>query len=146
MTPQPQVVVQSQPAQNHRRRRAGEMAGGGAAECAAVCCCCPCAVLNFLVLAVYKVPAGLLRKAVRRRPRRLVKNGANGKKNDVVLLQPQRSSSATGTTMLEEHLAKDSATEKLPEAVALENDMWARFGGTGFWRSESQRANLTAHR
>nr|GMD03079.1 uncharacterized protein LOC109191620 [Ipomoea batatas] len=48
-------------------RPVGEFAGGTAAGCAMVCCCCPCAVLDFLVFAFYRVPVGLCRKAWRRR-------------------------------------------------------------------------------
>ncbi|KAK3020144.1 hypothetical protein RJ639_003252 [Escallonia herrerae] len=59
------------PAKDGRNRdRIGEVAGGTAAECAAVCFCCPCAVVNLLVLAVYRVPVGLCRKAWRRRKRK----------------------------------------------------------------------------
>nr|GLL45002.1 uncharacterized protein LOC109191620 [Ipomoea trifida] len=39
-------------------RPVGEFAGGTAAECAMVCCC-PCAVLDFLVFAFYRVPVGI---------------------------------------------------------------------------------------
>nr|GLL37350.1 uncharacterized protein LOC109173786 [Ipomoea trifida] len=46
-------------------RPVGEFAGGTAAECAMVCCC-PCAVLDFLVFAFYRVPVGMCRKAWRR--------------------------------------------------------------------------------
>lgn len=139
-----QVIVVSKPPAHRRLRRVGEVAGGGAADCAAVCCCCPCAVLNLVVLAVYKVPAGLFRKAMRKRQRRSL---AANKKNNVVLLQPQRSSGvdlaealpvSAGPKVLEDRLEAEGAAEK-PEAVALEKEMWARFAGTGFWRSESQR-------
>jgi len=122
------------------------MAGGAAAECTAVCCCCPCAVLNFIVLAVYRVPAGLFRKALHRRRRRLMKNGVSVKKNDVVLLQPQGSSSVDGNSdfrvdslSLEERFEKDRSADEKSEEVTLEKEMWARFAGTGFWRSDSQR-------
>ncbi|KAJ1393802.1 hypothetical protein SESBI_34686 [Sesbania bispinosa] len=143
----PQVIVRSQPAKRPQRRRVGEMAGGATAECAAVCCCCPCAVLNFVVLAVYTVPKGLVRKAAHRRRCRLMKNGVNCKKNGVVMLQQQSavaSDIATSPTVpLEDYLAKERAAEENSEAVALEIEMWARFAGTGFWRSESQREPIT---
>ncbi|XP_027347578.1 uncharacterized protein LOC113858964 [Abrus precatorius] len=133
-----QVVVVSQPAHSHRRRGVGEMTGAAAAECAAVCCCCPCTVLNLVVLAVYTVPKGLFRKAMDKRRRRLI---SNSKKNEVVLLQRQRSSSTVSTDIPSEEAyfaTEPAAAEKL-ESVALEKEMWARFAGTGFWRSESQR-------
>ncbi|KAF2322408.1 hypothetical protein GH714_014752 [Hevea brasiliensis] len=44
-------------------KRFGEVAGGTAAECTAVCCCCPCTVMNILVLAIYKMPACICRRA-----------------------------------------------------------------------------------
>ncbi|XP_019453805.1 PREDICTED: uncharacterized protein LOC109355230 isoform X2 [Lupinus angustifolius] len=117
-----------------RTRRVGEMAGGTAAECAAVCCCCPCAMVHFAVLALYTVPKGLLKKAVMKkrskRQRSLEestnKNKNKNKNNNVVVF--------VGPTLLEEYMAKE-----VTEAVALENEMWTRFAGTGFWRSESQR-------
>ncbi|GFQ07771.1 hypothetical protein PHJA_002921100, partial [Phtheirospermum japonicum] len=59
-----------------RNSRFAEVAGGTAAECAAVCCCCPCGLVDLLVLAVYKLPAGLCPEgAEKKRPRRLVKMG-----------------------------------------------------------------------
>ncbi|WMV56243.1 hypothetical protein MTR67_049628 [Solanum verrucosum] len=45
-----------------------------------VCCCCPCTVLHFLLLALYKVPTGLCRKAWRNKKRKKVlkkKNNIN---------------------------------------------------------------------
>ena len=137
------VLIHPQPTHRRQRRGAGEMAGGAAAECTAVCCCCPCAVLNVLVLTLYSLPTGLFRKAVRRRRRRLTQNGVNEKKNDIVILHPQRSSSVVGNELrvdsLEDHVVKDRAVEKKSEEIALEKEMWARFAGTGFWRSDSQR-------
>ncbi|KAF7823160.1 outer envelope protein 61-like [Senna tora] len=63
-------VRSRQPLLNHasperrNRRGAGELAGGTAAECTAIVCCFPCTVMNIVVLAVYKVPAGLCKKAM----------------------------------------------------------------------------------
>ncbi|KAL0370244.1 UNVERIFIED_CONTAM: hypothetical protein Sangu_0342500 [Sesamum angustifolium] len=48
---------------NGRWSRIGETAG----ECAAVCCCCPCGMVHLLILAVYRLPAGLWRKKKRER-------------------------------------------------------------------------------
>jgi len=140
------ALTHSRPTPRGKRRGVGETVGSAAAECAAVCCCCPCTVLNVVVLAVYSVPTALFRKAVHRRRRRLMKNNnVNVKKNnvnDVVLLQSQRSSSVAGNDIkidsLEEHFVKDRAAEEKSKEVALEKEMWARFAGTGFWRSDSQ--------
>ncbi|CAL5211686.1 unnamed protein product [Lathyrus oleraceus] len=140
-----QILIRPQPSKRRKRRGAGEVAGGAAAECTAVCCCCPCAILDLVVLAVYRVPAGLFRKALNRRRRHIKKNGVSVKKNDVVLLQPQRSSSGAGNDFridsisLQERLEKDRSADEKSEEVTLEKEMWARFAGTGFWRSDSQR-------
>ncbi|KAK9058732.1 hypothetical protein SSX86_023574 [Deinandra increscens subsp. villosa] len=63
--PQPLLEVH-QPSKN----RFAEFAGGATAECAVVCCCIPLSLVNLFVLAVYGVPAGLFRKALRRKRRR----------------------------------------------------------------------------
>ncbi|EOA29516.1 hypothetical protein CARUB_v10014493mg [Capsella rubella] len=53
-----------------------EFCGGTTASCAAVWCCCPCGLVNLLVLAIYKVPKGICRRAIRsRRRKQLVKSG-----------------------------------------------------------------------
>ncbi|XP_062082502.1 uncharacterized protein LOC133788882 [Humulus lupulus] len=129
------------------KRRIGEMAGGTAAECAAVCCCFPCALMNLLVLAVYKVPAGLCRKAwaKRKKRQRLAKMG----------LLPQRPSGPGGLARdeLEAEIkrVKDAALEQdkinggggnqgaTSTIDLLEEEMWERFYGSGFWRSPSQK-------
>ncbi|XP_076881055.1 uncharacterized protein LOC143529065 [Bidens hawaiensis] len=108
-------------------RRFAEVAGGTTAECAAVICCFPCTVVNIIVLAVYKVPAGLCRKALRKRRRRRMLIGG-----DV---------SVDGTEFAI-HPAELLAVKALTvdeEFVELENEMWETFYGTGFWRSLSQR-------
>ncbi|KAF4371048.1 hypothetical protein CsatB_028424 [Cannabis sativa] len=131
------------------KRRIGELAGGTAAECAAVCCCFPCALMNLLVLAVYKVPAGLCRKAwaKRKKRQRLAKMG----------LLPQRPSGPSGLTRdeLEAEIkrVKEASLEQdkingggsnqgaTSTVDLLEEEMWERFYGAGFWRSPSQREN-----
>lgn len=135
-------------------RRAGEVAGGATAECAAVFCCVPCAVMDLVVLAAYKVPAGLLKKAMGKKNRRRLQK--KKRRGDVLLRQQQvhvqlqaqqqnrqngvvAEGKKVGPTLLEEHLAKDAA--KKSESVELEEEMWAQFNGTGFWRSTSQRLN-----
>ncbi|XP_057752081.1 uncharacterized protein LOC130970112 [Arachis stenosperma] len=128
-----QVIVVSNPPS--RRRRACEVAGGSAAECAAVVCCCPCAVINLAVLAIYRVPAGLVRKALHKKKRhRMLRDS----KNDVVLLRHQRSSGlAPSFDSLPVSVEPRPVEEK--EVWPMEKEMWARFAETGFWRSESQR-------
>ncbi|GMI71121.1 hypothetical protein like AT3G11690 [Hibiscus trionum] len=117
----------------------GEFCGGMTAECAAICCCCPCTIANLLVLAFYKVPVGLCRRALRlKRQRKLQKKG---------LLQPKNHRGHCGfddnselQICLENILPDVKTTEEEEKAVLeLEKEMWQRFYGTGFWRSSSQR-------
>ncbi|KAG9140839.1 hypothetical protein Leryth_010380 [Lithospermum erythrorhizon] len=114
-----------------------EVVGGTTADCAAVCCCCPCGLVNLIVLAVYKLPAGLYRKALRKKRRRkMIKNG-------VVLPPPVRSdepelifrSSSTPLAMV-------NAAINDKDVLALEEEMWGRFYSSGFWRSPSQRSEV----
>ncbi|XP_054813194.1 uncharacterized protein LOC129313812 [Prosopis cineraria] len=139
-----QLMPQSPPVVPRGKHRAGEIAGGTAAECAAVCCCCPCAVVNILVLAVYRVPAGLCKKAIRRRRRLRLQ-----KMKNKMYLQQQSSNNGNAIITLEQCLSEEMKTygiagtaekvEEGSEADELEKEMWARFQGTGFWRSSSRR-------
>lgn len=153
--PQPLLEVQH-PSNN----RFAEVAGGTTAECAAVCCCCPFAFMNLLVLAVYGVPAGLFRKAMRkRRRRRLLKKGLLFQGGDVADgdLSSHDRSSYDGGELLIHHAIRydvaelliDSPAERFmmkpmefdSDVIELENEMWDKFYGTGFWRSISQRVD-----
>ncbi|KAI3799439.1 hypothetical protein L1987_34737 [Smallanthus sonchifolius] len=120
--------------------RLAEVAGGTTAECAAVVCCCPCTVVHFIVLAVYKVPAGLYRKALKKkRRRRLLKKG--------LVIQNGRGRGDINSTA--HRISIDGASERFvtksidadDEFFELENEMWEKFYGTGFFRSLSQRVN-----
>ncbi|CAA3015826.1 Hypothetical predicted protein [Olea europaea subsp. europaea] len=122
-----------------RKVRLAELAGGTAAECAAVCCCCPCGLVNLLVLAVYKLPAGLCRKALRRkRRRRLIEQGllpprpCGCDENDLHV-RPI-SGPAAMVNALESNSDKD--------VIELEKEMWDKFYTAGFWRSSSQRSEM----
>ncbi|KAK8487198.1 hypothetical protein V6N13_009423 [Hibiscus sabdariffa] len=124
----------------------GEFCGGTTAGCAAICCCCPCSVANLLVLAFYKVPAGLWRRALRlKRRRKLRKKG---------LIQPKNHQGHCGNDdnselqiCLEDILPDVKATEEAEKAVLeLEKEMWQRFYGAGFWRSPSQREGESPRR
>lgn len=115
----------------------GEVCGGATAETAAVCCCVPFGIANFLVSAIYKIPAGLCRRAIRQRQRRkLLKKG---------LIQPWDHRGCEGGGGLQIHPVEElfpavngcEETEKA--ADELEKEMWERLYGTGFWRSPSQR-------
>lgn len=124
--------------------RVGEVVGGTAAECVAVVCCCPLSIANFLVLALYKVPAGLCRRMLRnRRRRRMIKEGqlqpklrqcccgccddVNGQR-----IHPMCVNDASDIKRL-------NSSEPDKEALALEKEMWDTFYSTGFWRSSSRR-------
>ncbi|OWM79018.1 uncharacterized protein LOC116195406 [Punica granatum] len=122
--------------------RFAEVAGGTTAECAAIWCCCPCGIMNLIVLAVYKVPAGLCRRALRRKRRqRLIKQGLLSPKGSRLSSRFEEREDAlvhpiTLSDLLE---ANKSAREVEMEVAQLEKEMWERFYGTGFWRSPSQR-------
>ncbi|KAI4334149.1 hypothetical protein L6164_018874 [Bauhinia variegata] len=146
-----QALLRSPAAINRRseprqRRGVGEMAGNAAAECTAVCCCCPCAVMDLVVLAIYKVPAGLCKKAIHKNKRHHTLKNENH--SHVVLIQRPCSNCSAGShgnmkTTLEEHLRKEANVAgngiEVAEYGDWEKEMWARFNGTGFWRSPSQR-------
>ncbi|EEF46529.1 conserved hypothetical protein [Ricinus communis] len=131
--------------EKHKKtKRVGEVAGGTAAECAAVCCCCPCALMNLLVLAIFKMPACLCKKAKKRRSLR--------KKRKQALLAPSGSNDLCIEKLEREVRAAvekqkgnggddgDDDHDGENEAVDLEKEMWDRFYATGFWRSPSQRS------
>ncbi|KAF6169935.1 hypothetical protein GIB67_034327 [Kingdonia uniflora] len=140
---QPLILQQPQEKTMHL----GEVAGGTAAECAAVCCCCPCGLMNLLVLAVYKLPAGICRKALKKKRKQKLKNTE-------VLLAPPRKRCTCGCDEMDvpmhpmmrpsdvdiglsEKSSDVGLSEK--EILELEKEMWDKFYSTGFWRSPSQR-------
>ncbi|KAI9153254.1 hypothetical protein LWI28_008443 [Acer negundo] len=124
-----------------------EVAGGTTAECAAICCCCPCGLMNLLVLAIYKVPAGLCRRALqKKRRKKLIKQG---------LLPIRRSRNKCRCGCVDDDMevelhpaplvssldinTKKEEDEAEKAVVELEKEMRDKFYGTGFWRSPSQR-------
>ncbi|KAK8685672.1 hypothetical protein V6N13_041670 [Hibiscus sabdariffa] len=119
----------------------GEFCGGTTAECAAICCCCPCSIANLLVLAFFKVPVGLFRRALRlKRRRKLQRKG---------LLEPKNRGHCGFDDNSESQICMEdvfpdvkSSEEAEKAALELEKEMWKRFYGTGFWRSPSQREEL----
>ncbi|XP_026381658.1 uncharacterized protein LOC113276290 [Papaver somniferum] len=142
-------------------KRFAEVAGGTAAECAAICCCCPCGIMNLLVLAVYKLPAGLCRKALKnKRIKRLKKNGIfqqqqQKKRCRCGCDEPDIQIHPLGVVSDEwgdedndtsgELISNKSGTIMLSagkEIQDLEIEMWDKFYSTGFWRSSSQRDDL----
>lgn len=149
--------------QHSSNNRFAEFAGGTTAECAAVCCCFPFGLVNLLVLAVYGVPAGLYRKALRKKRRRkLLKKGllveVRDTDGDVDESSNDRSScdgaelliyQAIGCNAEELLIGSPVAEERFVmkpmevdnDVIELENEMWDKFYGTGFWRSASQRVD-----
>jgi hypothetical protein len=120
----------------------GEVAGGTAAGCAAVCCCCPCTVINLLVLAVYKVPVSLCRKAKKRqrlrrkqKERSLLSRASSGLSRDEGWEKEAREIMEKGKCCDQHNHDPNGETD----AVDLEKEMWDQFYNTGFWRSPSQR-------
>ncbi|KAH6762109.1 hypothetical protein C2S52_019542 [Perilla frutescens var. hirtella] len=124
-----------------RRIRVAEVAGGATAECAAVCCCCPCGLVNLIVLAVYKVPAGLCRKALRKqRHRRLMKKGGMPRSCscDEEFFQLHSACSSSDSSLVGFGSLSDDS-----EVIELEKEMFDKFYGAGFWRSPSQKSDTS---
>ncbi|XP_068650746.1 uncharacterized protein [Aristolochia californica] len=110
-----------------------ETAGMTTAECAAVCCCWPCGLLDLVVTAVVKLPAGLCRRAIRNKQRkRRVKR---------LCALPRRHHDDD----LQIHPVDDMMIPWLPESSPsalvseFEKEMWTVFYNTGFWRNPSAR-------
>ncbi|KAF8006915.1 hypothetical protein BT93_K1035 [Corymbia citriodora subsp. variegata] len=132
--------------------RFAEVAGGTAAECAVVCCCCPCGIVNLILLAVYKVPAGLCRRVWRKtRRKRLIKKGllspkgrrlTCGCEEKELQIHPFTVNEAMAEMKSPAAVAADEEVDK--QVAQLEKEMWERFYGTGFWRSPSQREPQSA--
>ncbi|KAL8496239.1 hypothetical protein ACS0TY_020086 [Phlomoides rotata] len=117
-----------------RRSKMGETTG----DCAAVCCCCPCAMVHLIILAVYRFPRGLWRKKKRRRLLRKKRKMSseektNHKPNAVVGFFGGDAEWDWESTEEEEDCGGKN------DVVDWDNEMWSRFYGAGFWRSESQR-------
>ncbi|MCL7022937.1 hypothetical protein MKW94_024477 [Papaver nudicaule] len=147
-------------------KRFAEVAGRATAECAAICCCCPCGIMNLLVLAVYKLPAGLCRKALKHKKiKRLKKNGIFqqqqhkrrchcGCDDTDIQIHPLSVVHKGDVTsewgdednkLTSDLISNQTGTVMLSagkEIQDLEVEMWDKFYGTGFWRSPSQRDDL----
>ncbi|XP_039057444.1 uncharacterized protein LOC120200754 [Hibiscus syriacus] len=96
--------------------------GGATAECAAICCCCPLTIANFLVLAIYKIPAGLFRRALHRiRQRKLPEKGLNQRSHDGFHNEGFEIPAVDGV----EEIFGCVETEKA--ANELEKEMWQKF-------------------
>lgn len=141
-----------------------EIAGGKTAECAAILCCCPCGLLDLLILAVVRLPAGLCRKALRKRILRRRTKKAKLLESSSGLNSESDSgsgsgagsdgwSSAFGSSSDDEFVeftgfrgavmmvVGDPFPAKSPsaEVIELEEEVWSKFYNSGFWRSPSQK-------
>lgn len=138
----PSMIQRRQPllapdvSQLKKKQKFGEMAGGTAADCAAVWCCCPCAVMNLVVLAVYKVPAGLCRKAWSKQKKR--RRIARRKQVGGLLMGPSVGSLLDHRAQMED-LLEAMCTEDTESVLELEKEIWERFEGAGFWRSPTRK-------
>ncbi|CAD5183232.1 uncharacterized protein LOC135637991 [Musa acuminata AAA Group] len=123
--------------------RVTEAAGETVAECAAVLCCCPCGLANLFFVAAVKLPAGLVRRALRLRRKRRAGYGkvkAGILRTRVGSFDDDDFSIHHGTFFMAMG-AKEVWPAKAvsPELLQLEKEMTARFYSTGFWRSPSQK-------
>lgn len=121
-------------------KRVAEVAGGTTAECVAVVCCCPCGLVNLVVLAVVKLPAGLYRLAVRKRNKRRAMGKM--KKGAAVSAESKASGNNIGPAspgFSEAVAVQWPAKSPAAEVLEMEKEMWSQLFGTGFWRSPSQR-------
>ncbi|XAR60224.1 hypothetical protein NMG60_11033498 [Bertholletia excelsa] len=118
------------------KRGPGEVAGGATAECVAVVCCCPCTVVNMVILALYKVPTGLCRKAWKKR-----KNHRLQKKKSALQPTLWRSHSFNESDIdrderIHNLLTNDNGS---PSATTVDSEpeMLGQIYGGGFWRCPS---------
>jgi predicted aminopeptidase len=138
-----------------RQPRCGEVAAGTAAGCAAVCCCIPFAVVELVVLAAVRAPAALCRRTIRNQRNRRRAARARRMKEMEELILAGNASPRTVAAVRAKHAAlaaeeeqgwchwparpAAATAEEEVELVEAEKEVWARFHGTGFWRSPSQR-------
>lgn len=141
--------------QNKSSLKAGTRLGEAVGGTAAVCCCAPCAVANIVYLAIYKVPATLCIRALKKRKqhhRRRIQASAEvmfpakrrctcGCCDDIVGARVHPTCSDDDETY--RGVKSDSLgvqeEEEEKDVVELEKEMWNTFYETGFWRSSSQR-------
>ncbi|ESW17758.1 hypothetical protein PHAVU_007G265700 [Phaseolus vulgaris] len=155
------------PVVSHRRRsllrqsggfpgsgtRMGEAVGGTAA----VCCCFSFGLANMVYLAMYKLPASLYQKMLRRKRQRRLQSKKEGLEAaadaDAAASHVRRCTCGCcddimGAGRVYPLCSDDgvdvaavrrlSEAEKDPELLELEKKMWEMFYESGFWRSPSQ--------
>jgi len=121
-------------------RTCSEVAGGTAAGCAAVCCCFPCVMVEVVVLATVRAPAALCRRAARVRKAGRRRSASAGQATEIYeLLVDDAGVVEVDASAAEAAVALPvKPALELEETGELEKEVWARFYGTGFWRSPSQ--------
>lgn len=123
--------------------RFAECAGRTTAECAAICCCFPCGLLNLLVLAAVRLPAGICRRVIRKRIvlRRSKKKAAILRADSVKARWSveDESDSVEFAGMKVVKVVAGSLPWRSPaaEVVEMEEAVWSRFHHSGFWRTPS---------
>uniref|UniRef100_A0A5K0VGX8 Uncharacterized protein n=2 Tax=Nymphaea colorata TaxID=210225 RepID=A0A5K0VGX8_9MAGN len=139
MTPECGHRSESIPTSRRLKSRFAEVAGGTAAECAAVVCCCPCGLASLVVLTMVRLPAGLCRRALRRRKKR----GVAGKKRPGLLHERKRDESAP--PQVHPAPSESESDGECPDVPTATDDEWQMdeemLGKlyAGFWRSPSER-------
>ncbi|KAG8371098.1 hypothetical protein BUALT_Bualt13G0051500 [Buddleja alternifolia] len=103
--------------------RVGETAG----ECAAVWCCCPCAMVDLVILAVYRLPIGIWRKKKR-------KNVLRDKRKMISSMENEDRRKMNSLTEEEEYRSRN-------EPVEWNSEILVGFNGAGFWRSGYDEAS-----
>ncbi|XP_020233122.1 uncharacterized protein LOC109813358 [Cajanus cajan] len=140
-----QPLLQSCQSYPQAGTRLGEAVGGTAA----VCCCFSFGLANMVYLAVYKVPARLCQKALRKRRR------SRSLMEEELVATRRRCLCGCCDDIMgggrvyplccdDEDLAAlrgRISVAKDEDVVELEKEMWERFYGSGFWRSASRRNN-----
>ncbi|CAL0316908.1 unnamed protein product [Lupinus luteus] len=146
-----QPLLQRSNSCRRTRTRLGEAVGGTAA----VCCCCPAVVANVMILAIYKVPKSLCRRAIEKNKKHKQKRHHNHSSTDAKegLVQEKRSCKCrccddisirgystcdNGDDIANARSQNVVEQEEEKEVMELEKEMWARFSTTGFWRSPSR--------
>ncbi|KAI4364157.1 hypothetical protein MLD38_020287 [Melastoma candidum] len=113
------------------KERVVEGAGRATADCAAVWCCCPCGVANLILFAVYRVPAGICRRAIGRRRKGRETLGKGGGR--------ECEEDGGGISMLGNLVEmKEGYADGNEEVRLLDEEMLKKFYETGFWRSPSR--------
>ncbi|GMI97316.1 hypothetical protein like AT2G27180 [Hibiscus trionum] len=122
-------LPRSPPKTARKGRNYGGMVGGSAAECTAVACCVPLTVMDMLFLGLYKVPAGLCKKACTRKKRHHDNHGFHPTP------PPMEDLHIELDRMMKGNQSGDTDNE---DDGFREERLLSRFPGTGFWREPSE--------